>query len=288
MRIPTPDDFRALETWGLIERPMAAIEDYSAERETRRWENTRHTRAHESVAENQPAELLADSQQYYRSLDRPIDRTKWEFLKRRKAWFHPPLEWGRFAAPGTSRILDLGCGDGDQTQRIAEFIAGRWASAGVDGFPMEIVGVDFNESRIDNARRHAASPHDKLTLRFHQADAVDGTDFTDDYFDYTAMMGLLEVLDDAAFDSVLAEVERLTAKGVYVRDLLDEYPGLHPRPELPTILTERDFEVADRRKVFEEPFVEEGTSDPLEVWPMNVHQVVFAETDSTVPPEDRY
>ncbi|MFP9193833.1 class I SAM-dependent methyltransferase [Natrialbaceae archaeon A-CW1-1] len=288
MRIPTPEDFRALETWGLIERPMAAIDDYSEERDQLRWENTRHKQAYDSTTENQSAAFIDDSQQYYRSLERPIDRTKWAFLKRRKAWFHPPLEWGRFAAPGTSRILDLGCGDGDQTQRIAEFIAGRWTSAGFDGFPMEIVGVDINDSRIENARAHAESPHDKLTLQFIHADAVDGTEFTDDYFDYTTMMGVLEVLDDEDLHSVLDEVDRLTAKGVYIRDLLDEYPGMYPRPELPTFLAEPDFEIVQKEKVFEEPFVEEGSSDPLEVWPMNVHHVLFARRHDTVPPEDRY
>ncbi|WP_137286112.1 class I SAM-dependent methyltransferase [Halorussus salinisoli] len=288
MRIPTTEDFAELETWGLVENPRAAIEDYSEERAERRWDNDRHRRAHREHDENLSPEFVADSQAYYRELERPIDRRKWEFLKRRKAWFHPPVEWGRFASPDACRILDLGCGDGDVTQRVAEFVAGRWTQAGYDGAPMEIVGVDVNESRVRNARKLTESPHEKITLTFERADATERLDFGDDFFDYALMAGLLEVLDDETFESVLDEARRVTARGLYVRDLLDEYEGLHPRPNLPETLSEYGFETVARHEVFEEPFTEEGTRDPLEVWPMNVHQVLFAENPDSPSLADRY
>lgn len=288
MRIPTPEDFRALERWGVVEDPMAAIADHSEERAERRWENERHRRAHETTAENTSEELLADPQAYFRSLSRPIDRTKWAYLKRRKAWFHPPVGWGRFAAPGTARILDLGCGDGDQTQRVAEFVAGRWLSTGYDGFPMEVVGVDVNESRVANARRHVESPHPKISMRFEQADVLDGLAYEDDYFDYTLLLGVLELLDDDEASRMLDETARLTAEGVSVRDILDEYPPMYPRPDLPELLASRGFDTVERHRVFEEPFTEEGTEDPLAVWPMNEHQVLFAEALDPTPPEERY
>lgn len=288
MHIPTPSDFRALEDWGLIEDPMAAVEDYSEEREERRWENDRHRRAHEEYETGQPTAFVEDAQAYYRSMDRPIDRTKWEFLKRRKAWFHPPIGWDGFGKPGVARILDLGCGDGDVTQRVADHVAANWMRAGYGGFPMEIVGVDLSDSRIRNARRHADSPHEKITLRFVQGDGLDGLEWEDHSFDYTLLVGLLEVLDDGQTATLLDEVDRLTARGVYVRDVLDDYPGLTPRPDLPSALTDRGFTVESRERVFEEPFAEEGSEDPLEVWPMNVNQVIFAERDDHVPPEDRY
>ncbi|MFC6940361.1 class I SAM-dependent methyltransferase [Salinirubellus sp. GCM10025818] len=288
MRVPTPDDFRELETWGLIERPMAAVEAFSPEHEQRREDNERHRRKRREQEESVSEAFLDDTQAYYRSMERPIDRTKWDYLKRRKAWFHPPVGWERFAAPGVSRILDLGCGDGDQTERIAEFVAGRWRAAGYDGFPMEVVGVDLSESRIENARRHARSPHEAITLRFESGDAVAGLDYPDDYFDYTLALGLLEVLDDDLAEPVLDEVARLTAGGVYVRDLLDSMPGFHPRPDVDERLAERGFETRERHRVLEEPFVEEGTRDPLDVWPMNLHQVVFATATDPVPADERY
>ncbi|MFC7079065.1 class I SAM-dependent methyltransferase [Halorussus caseinilyticus] len=288
MRIPTTEDFAELESWGLVEDPMAAIADYSDERAERRWDNDRHCRAHREHAENQSEEFLADAQAYYRSMDRPIDRRKWAFLKRRKAWFHPPVEWGRFAATDASRILDLGCGDGDVTQRVAEFVAGRWTQTGYDGAPMEIVGVDLNESRVRNARKLAESPHEKITLTFEQADATDRLDYGEDFFDYALLNGVFEVLDDENFEAVRDEVSRVTAIGLYVRDLLDDYEGLHPRPDLPDSLADRGFETVARHKIFEEPFAEEGTTDPLAVWPMNVHQVLFAEASDVSSLADRY
>lgn len=287
MHVPRPADFRDLESWGLVADPMAAIADYSPERASRRENNERHCRAREEYADNVGESFIEDTQAYYRDLDRPIDRTKWAYLKHRKAWFQPPLEWGRFAAPGTSRILDVGCGDGDQTQRVADFVAGRWTAAGYDGFPLEIVGVDLAESRVENARRHTDSPHEKITLRFEQGDLLDGLDYGDAFFDYTLAMGLFEVLEEG-FHGALEELARLTASGLYIRDILESYPGLHARPDLPETLTDRGFDVVARHKVFEEPFTESGTEDPLAIWPMNVHQVIFAALEEPVAPEDRY
>lgn len=288
MRIPTTDDFRAIEEWGLIEYPLAAIADYSPERDSKRADNDRHQRAKREYENAQSEAFIEDTQAYYRAMDRPIDRTKWTYLKHRKAWFQPPLEWGQFASPGTSRILDLGCGDGDQTQRVAEFVAGRWQSTGYDGFPLEIVGIDLNDSRIENARRHTKSPHEKITLRFEQGDSCAGLDYESDFFDYTLAMGLLEVLDDDRIEQVLEEITRLTTHGVYVRDLLEEYPGLSPRPNLADRFSNRGFECIEREKLFEEPFTASGTMDPLEIWPMNVHQVLFLTNENPVDRSERY
>jgi SAM-dependent methyltransferase len=288
MRIPTPDDFHALTDWGLVERPCAALDDYSPEREQRRTENDRHRRAREEQIENASPAFVDDRQSYYREMERPIHRTKWAYLKRRKAWFQPPVGWGRFAAPGTSRLLDLGCGDGDQTQRVADFVAGRWRSAGYDGFPLEIIGVDLSDSRVENARRHTRSPHERITLRFETGDALAGLDYGDAFFDHSLAMGLFEVLDDDEHETVLDELTRLTTHSVYIRDILDEYPGLTPRPALDDDLAARGFAVDERGRLFEEPFVESGSRDPLAVWPMNVHQVVVATATDPPAHETRY
>ncbi|MWG34517.1 class I SAM-dependent methyltransferase [Halomarina oriensis] len=288
MHVPTPADFHELDRWGIIEDPTAAITDYSEARERARWANERHQRAHDEHAENTSEAFLDDPQSYFRSLERPIDRPKWAYLKRRKAWFHPPVGWDRFAAPGTARLLDVGCGDGDQTLRVAEHVAGRWVAADYDGFPLEVVGVDLSASRVENARRLADSPHPKITVRFEQGDVLDGLGYADDFFDYSLAMGLFEVLDDDHATAALDEMTRLSAHGMYVRDLLDEYPGLQPRPHLAESLTDRGFESVASHRVFEEPFVEEGTRDPLAVWPMNVHQVLFAAASAPPDPTDRY
>ena len=287
MRIPTPADFDALESWGLVADPFAAIADYSETRAQRRGDNERHCQAREEYAADADGRFVTDTQAYYRDLERPIDRTKWSYLKRRKAWFQPPVEWGRFAAPGTSRLLDAGCGDGDQTQRVAEFVAGRWQAAGYDGFPLQIVGVDLSASRIENARRHTRTPHEKITLRFERGDVVSGLDYGEDFFDYTLAMGLFELLEESV-DDVLDELARVTAQGLYVRDILEDYPGLTPRPALDETLSDHDFVVEECHRLFEEPFTESGTKDPLAIWPMNVHQVLFASDTDPPPHESRY
>lgn len=89
--MPTPDDCRELESGGLVERPMAAVEEFSPEHEQRRAENERHRRKRREQEENVSEAFLEETQAYYRSTERPIDRTKWEYLKRRTAWFHPPV-----------------------------------------------------------------------------------------------------------------------------------------------------------------------------------------------------
>ena len=86
-----PDDFRELKSWGLVERPMAAVEEFSPEHEQRRAENERHRRGRREQEQNVSEAVLEDTQAYYRSTERPTDRTKWEYLKRHKAWFHPPV-----------------------------------------------------------------------------------------------------------------------------------------------------------------------------------------------------
>ena len=288
MRIPRPEDFAAITDWGLVENPNAAIADFSERKQQARWRNQRHCRARRAYIQNQSKEFIEDSQEYYRSLDRPIDRTKWEYLKRRKGWFHPSIGWDQFSTPGVSRIVDIGCGDGDLTQRVADHIAGNWLRAGYEGFPMEIIGVDLNKSRITNARAHVRSPHDAITMRFEQGDVLDGLAYPDEYFDYALMNGLLEMFDEERIDKVLSEVARLTARGFYIRDVLDEYPGMYPRPGLGTLLSRHGFSVRSKHRVLKEPFTEEGTTDPLGVWPMDLNQVIVADADAVSSPVNRY
>src|SRR5262245_19774054 len=67
------------------------------------------------------------------------------------------------------RVLDVGCGTGDDARAIAE----RIGASGV------VVGVDSSNTMVDEARRRgAASPN----VRFEQA-SVDSLPFTRDSFD---------------------------------------------------------------------------------------------------------
>ena len=288
MRVPTEQDFATIESWGHISDPLAAAQDFSEEKIDRRWQNEYHQQAWEEYHESRENAQGGGSQDYYESMERSINRTKWEYLKRRKAWYTPPTGWGKFAAPGTARILDLGCGDGDVTQRIADFIAGRWQQINYDGFPLEIVGIDLNSVRIDNARRLTNSPHPKITMTFETGNAADGLSYPNNYFDYVVSTGVIEILNDDLATAVLDEITRVAARGIYIEDLLDEFPGGYPREELPDMLADRGFNTRERHKMFQQPFSEEDSTDPLKIWPILVVQALYAEANNPTPPQDQY
>jgi len=289
MRIPTPNDFAALNHWGLVENPLAAIEEYEEEKEELRWKNDRNQRLHNEYMERRSDWSGEGFQEHYRSMNRPIDRVKWEFLKKRKSWYICPLLWRKFAKPGVTRILDLGCGDGGVTQRVADYTAGCWKQADYDGFPVEIVGVDLSKSRIENAKKLCSSPHPKISFLFETGDSVEeGLQFEENYFDYALATGVLEIMEDDFARRTVDELSRVVTRGIYVEDLLDEYPGGFPRPNLPELFEENGFDLTRHEKAFSEPFAEEGTLDPMDIWPTLLVQLFFVEYPEEESPTDQY
>lgn len=292
MRLPKAKDFNLINEWGLIENPLKAIDDYSQEKEEKRWNNKWHNQTFKKYKERrQDWSDLGEGEytEYYKErMQRPIDKTKWEYLKKRKAWYICPLGWDNFATPGTSRILDLGCGDGDVTQRVANYIYGKWIQAEYSGFPMEIVGVDLNKTRIENAQKLCHSPNRNINLTFQVGDAISGLGYDDNYFDYTLMSGVIEILDDDEANKLLNEVKRITANGIYIQDLFDKFPGGNPRENLKNMLSNRGFENVVRYKVFSQPFTEQGSSDPMEIWPITVNQIIYAERENKIDVTDKY
>jgi ubiquinone/menaquinone biosynthesis C-methylase UbiE len=173
------------------------------------------------------------------------------------------------------------------TQRIADFINSAWQRAGFGGVPIEIVGVDLNQSRIENAKKLTESPHPDITLSFEVGDVTDGLQFNDEYFDYVVVTGVFEALDDLLFQTFMQEIKRLAWGGVYVHEPI-ESPGGYPRPDIADEFTSAGFSVERYEKVFKEPFTETGTNDPLEIWPNLINQVLFATKDENQPFENRW
>lgn len=279
MRIPTEQDFDALREWGVEKNPLASIGDYSPLKEELRWLNPSHRAAHWAYVKRRE-EWIANKNfdHYYRVARKPIERIKWEYLKQRKAWYTPPVGWDKFADKNVTAILDLGCGDGDVTQRVMDHIANVWKKAGYAGHAVEVIGVDLNESRVVNARELVSSPHEKITSSFAVGDAIeDKLAFKDGKFDFVLVTGVFEILEDVPAGKMLDEVARLARLGVYVEDILDHYPGGYPRADLPEWLKKRGFPNVQQHLEFSEPFVIENSKDPLELWPILKEQVVFAE-----------
>jgi 2-polyprenyl-3-methyl-5-hydroxy-6-metoxy-1,4-benzoquinol methylase len=173
---PKKKDFDTIARWGLKANPLKAIDDYSALKSELRWLNPYQRDAHlEYFRKREDYIQSKNFDHYYKTAEKPIDRRRWEYLKDRKAWFIPPLEWHRFAQKDVRRILDLGCGDGDVTQRIADCVAECWKKRKYKGHRLKIVGYDLNPSRIVNANRHCRSPHPLISFNFDVCDVIGKT-----------------------------------------------------------------------------------------------------------------
>lgn len=277
MREPTPRDMDILARWPMMEDPLAAVKDWSPWKAKLRWLKPAHWKAHRTYVQ-QRADWIdrGNFEDYFKTANRMITREKWEYLKRRKSWYIMPLGWESFAGQDCHRLLDLGCGDGDPTQRIAEFIVSEWKRTGA-GHELEIVGADLSESRIENANRLCESPDPRITMKFSALDAGDGLNFPDQHFDYSAIIGVLEVLDDSSAHVVIQELCRVTRKGIYIEDLLDKYPGGYPRGDMNALLKPHGFEVKKKVVVLTEPFSLFRSPDPCGVWPILRDQNTWAE-----------
>ncbi|NBO18163.1 MAG: class I SAM-dependent methyltransferase [Proteobacteria bacterium] len=275
---PKEKDFAAIDAWGLEKDPLRAISDFRKEQLELRWSNSYQKKAHEVYYQKRLDYIQKKNfDHYYKTAEKPIDRHRWEYLKNRKAWYIAPLEWDRFAAPDVKRVLDLGCGDGDVTQRIADYIARVWREKDYAGHAIEITGYDLNPSRVKNAKEHCRSPHPLITFRFDVCDVVGkGIPDADKHFDYATSTGVFEILEDEPAHKFMAELCRVTAKGVYVEDLADEYPGGYPREDFESLFNTYGYTLLRDHYVLTEPFRQEGSADPMELWPVQKDRLMFA------------
>jgi ubiquinone/menaquinone biosynthesis C-methylase UbiE len=94
------------------------------------------------------------------------------------------------------RLLDVGCGRGDDVRALAPRV-------GPDG---SVVGIDISETLIGEARQRGTDP----CVRFHQADAH-AMPFADASFDAARVERALQHVEDPA--RVLAEMARVVRPG---------------------------------------------------------------------------
>ena len=116
--------------------------------------------------------------------------------------------------PG-QRLLDVGCGAGFLSARLAEAVA-----------PGELVGIDIEPSQVAMSRETAAQ-RGLGNARFEVADALE-LPFGDGSFDVAHLGGVLLHVGDA--DRALAEARRVLRPGglVACRDLMPESCFAHP------------------------------------------------------------
>ncbi len=126
-------------------------------------------------------------------------------------WPQERLLLARYALRDGARVLDVGCGTGEFSRRIAELVPG-----------CEVLGVDITPSSLQRAReQHAAlAPR----LRFEAGDAYQLAAEAGEY-DLVACRHVLQAVPEPA--RIIAELVRVTRAGGWVHVLSEDYSMLH-------------------------------------------------------------
>lgn len=117
----------------------------------------------------------------------------------------------RYRLPSTASILDVGCGTGEVTSRLAEH------------FPAaEVLGVDILAQHVEFARQRYAPLVPRL--RFEQGDAFQ-LKLPDARFELTVCRHVMQSVPQP--ERVLAELVRVTRPGGRLHLLLEDYEMIH-------------------------------------------------------------
>jgi len=114
----------------------------------------------------------------------------------------------RMALHRGERVLDLGCGAGWATRRLAQ---------AVEGGPGMAVGLDISDEMIDRARQASAEIEDVLFVKA----AADEIPWRDEYFDKVLSIESFYYYPDQ--ESVLRELYRVLAPGGKIFILINLY-----------------------------------------------------------------
>ena len=118
----------------------------------------------------------------------------------------------RYALPAGARILDVGCGTGEATARLAQLFPGA----------QEIIGVDLMPELLNVAR----AEHSRLApqVRFLQDDGF-ALDFSADTFDLVVCRHVTQLLPEP--EKLLTELHRVLRPGAWLHVLSEDYGMLH-------------------------------------------------------------
>jgi ubiquinone/menaquinone biosynthesis C-methylase UbiE len=131
-------------------------------------------------------------------------------------WPQEQRLFDRYALPSAPRILDLGCGTGEITRRLAQ----RYSQA-------SLLGIDILEQNLARARHDSAAFDARI--RYAQGDAF-ALECGDGEFDLVACRHMSQAVPD--FPQVLAEITRVLKPGGWLHLLSEDYAMLHfPAPE---------------------------------------------------------
>jgi len=119
-----------------------------------------------------------------------------------------------YALPEAPAILDVGCGTGEISSRLAELLPRA-----------HVTGVDLIEDHLELARRRYASLSPRLTFR--QADAFE-LPFADGSFDLVVCRHMLQAVPQP--ERVLVEMTRVLRAGGVLHLVVEDYDMIHAAP----------------------------------------------------------
>jgi len=272
---PTEDDFNQVKAWGHIEDPFAAVKDFSFTKLERRWLNPEQQNAYDKYVEARNSYIQdADFDNYYRKAKKPIDKLHWDYLKLRKSWFQMPLGWDNIARKG-GVVFDLGCGDGDTSQLLIDYILKYWDQHSIDNVEVEIKGFDLNESRIENAANLVSSNDKRIKHNFEVTDLYEP--LSRGGANFALICGVIEILDQNQLNDFISKVCNLVSDGIYIEDLFEQFPGGYPNDKIGMLFAKNSFETIRREVIMTEPFNEKHLMDPMRIWPNHIDQNLWIE-----------
>src|SRR5690349_3574092 len=119
--------------------------------------------------------------------------------------------FGRYGLSGEIRVLDLGCGTGEITRRLAA----RYPQAA-------LLGVDILEENLAHARKNSAALG--VRVRYEKGDAF-ALALPDGAFDLVTCRHMSQAVPH--FEKVVAEITRVLRPGGWLHLLSEDYGMLH-------------------------------------------------------------
>jgi ubiquinone/menaquinone biosynthesis C-methylase UbiE len=126
-------------------------------------------------------------------------------------WPQEQRMYDRYGLSGPLRILDLGCGTGEITRRLAQ----RYSQA-------TLLGIDILEGNLALARRDSSAFGQRIA--YEQGDAF-ALQHADASFDLVVCRHMSQAVPD--FPRVLAEITRVLEPGGWLHLLSEDYGMLH-------------------------------------------------------------
>lgn len=270
-------ELNEIKKWGTDKNPFIAIEDFSFLKCELRWLNNEHNKAYKKYWDRRYKWTNGiNFKKYYKKANKPIDKRTWDYLRIRKSYYIMPLGWENIAKNGGT-VLDLGCGDGDVTQNLINFIAQYQKKKKINK-AVNIIGVDINKSRIINAKKMVHANYSNINVNFITGNVIsEKLNFKNGYFDYCLCAGVLEILDEKNLHKLLNKLKKIVKIGIYIEDVFEKFPGGWPRDNIGLLLKKIGFNVKKREVVFTEPFSEKKLTDPKKLWPIIIDQNIWAE-----------